>query len=117
MKARILPLLGTALLTMTGLAQANAHLMSSVPADNSVLAHAPSQISLNFSEPIRITALSLQRQGGKPQAIEVSARAPANELDIPVTQLGPGVYMLSWRGIGADNHETSGTVHFTISGK
>lgn len=111
-------LLGAAILTMAGLAQAGAHLVGSVPADNSVLAHAPSTISLNFSEPIRITGLSLQRGGAKqPTRIEVSAKAPANELEIPVTQLGPGGYTLNWRGIGADNQEVSGAVHFTISGK
>lgn len=111
-------LLGAAMLTMAGLAQANAHLARSVPPDNSVLAHAPSKISLSFSEPIRITGLSLQRAGDKePKRIEASATAPANALDIPVTQLGPGVYTLNWRGIGADNREVSGAVHFTISGK
>jgi copper resistance protein C len=108
---------GALMLAIAGLARADAHLISSVPADNSVFAHAPSQISLNFSGPIRITALSLQREHDKPTPIEVSAKAPANELDIPVTQLGPGAYTLNWRGIGADNHEASGTVHFTISGK
>jgi len=117
MKPRVL-LLGAATLTMAGFAHADAHLASSVPADNSVISHAPSQISLNFSAPIRITALSLQRHGEKePKRIEVSAEAPANEIDIPVTQLGPGAYTLNWRGIGGDNHEASGTVRFTISGK
>lgn len=111
-------LLGAAMLTMLGLAQADAHLARSVPADNSVLAHAPSKISLSFSEPIRITELSLQRGGDKElKRIEVSAKTPANALDIPVTQLGPGAYTLNWSGIGADNREVSGALHFTISGK
>ncbi len=112
---RVLP--GAAMLAIAGLALADGHLAGSVPADNSVLAHAPSKISLDFSEPIRITGLSLQRGGDKPKRIEISAKAPANELDIPVTQLGPGVYTLNWQGIGADNREVSGAVHFTISGK
>jgi methionine-rich copper-binding protein CopC len=117
MKPRVL-LFCAATLTMAALAHADVHLASSVPADNSVIAYAPSQIELNFSAPIRITALSLQRKGEKePTRIEVSAKAPANELDIPVTQLGPGAYTLNWRGIGRDNHEAAGTVHFTISGK
>jgi len=110
-------LLSTGMLAVAGVAQADAHLTRSVPADNSVMAHAPSQISLSFSEPIRITSLTLQRDGDKPTRIEVSAKAPANELDIPVTQLGLGAYTLNWNGVGADNHESSGTVHFTISGK
>src|SRR5262245_35999617 len=44
MKLRVL-LPGAVMLTIAGLARADAHLISSVPADNSVFAHAPSQIS------------------------------------------------------------------------
>jgi methionine-rich copper-binding protein CopC len=111
-------MLAAALLALSGIAQAHTHLTKAVPADNSVLARPPSKITLYFSEPSRITAVTLQKDGDKePRRVEALPKEPSDALGIPIVPLDPGKYALNWRAIGADNHVMSGTLHFTISGK
>ncbi len=52
-----------ALVLLTGMSAvfAHAHLEKSVPAEGSVLKTGPQEIVLTFAEPVRITALSLQK--------------------------------------------------------
>ena len=117
MKNRVL-ILSAALLVLSGIAQAHTHLEKSTPAENSVMATAPSQLALHFSEATRLTAVSIQKDGDK-ESMHVSALpAQASEdMSVPLEPLGPGKYTVSWRAIGDDNHVMSGTLHFTVGRK
>lgn len=109
-------LLAAAIL-MPGLAFAHAHLEMSVPSANSTVPEMPPQIMLHFSEATRLTALSIEKEGGKEkQALKVPAETKA-VLHVAGPKLGPGVYILSWRGLSDDTHIVNGTVRFTVSGK
>lgn len=99
-------------------AQAHAHLKASMPADRSVLTAAPKQIMLHFSEPSRLMALSIQKEGDKKEtAVSSLPKQVSADLSVPVEISGPGQYQLKWRAIGADNHVMSGTLQFTVSAK
>ena len=117
MKNRVL-ILSAALLALSGVAQAHTHLEKSMPAENSVVATAPSQLAMHFSEATRLTAVSVQKDGDK-ESMHVSALpAQASEdVSVPLELLGPGKYTVNWRALGDDNHVMSGTLHFTVSGK
>ena len=106
------------LFAVAGVAQAHTHLESATPADNSVLTSPPTQLTLNFSEPTRLTALTLQKDGDKEtKRIDALPKDPSAALSIPVAPLAPGKYVVSWRAVGDDNHLMSGTLHFTVTGK
>ena len=117
MKWRDLMLAG-ALVAIAGAAQAHTHLESATPADNAVLASAPTKVTLRFSEPTRLTALTIQREGEKaPERIEGLPMEPSTELSAPLSPLGAGKYTLDWRALGADNHVMSGKLRFTVAVK
>jgi len=106
-------LLRGALLLAAAAAHAHAHLTSSVPADHST-GEAPQRIELSFSEPARITALALQREGQDAYKLTPPAAA-AGKFTVPVPRLSPGSYTLSWRVVSDDGHVTTGTLHFTVA--
>jgi methionine-rich copper-binding protein CopC len=117
MKNRILTL-GAMMLALTGIAQAHTHLEMAMPADNSVLASPPSQIMLHFSEPTKLTALSIQKDADKePKSISPLPKEASAALSVPVAALEPGKYVVNWRVVGNDSHVMSGALHFTVTGK
>lgn len=107
-----------ALLAGASAAQAHAHLKASTPADGSTLNAMPASITLKFSEAARITALSLQPQGGgTEQKIAPLPADAAAELSVPAPKVADGKYMLMWRLVSDDGHVMSGMLHFTIDAK
>ncbi len=117
MKSRSLALMAI-MLGFVGMAQAHTHLESAMPADNSVLTSPPAQLMLHFSEPTRLTAVTIQKDGEKEQQrVDALPKEPAAALSVPVAPLAPGKYIVNWRAVGDDNHLMSGSLHFTITGK
>jgi methionine-rich copper-binding protein CopC len=97
-------------------AQAHTHLKQASPADGSVLAKAPDQIMLVFSEAATVTALSIQRAGDKePQKLGSLPKAPSEHLTVALPKLTDGAYTLSYRVVSDDNHVMAGKIHFTVS--
>lgn len=96
-------------------AQAHAHLEKSTPAEGSTLVTAPTAIEMTFSEPARLTALSIQRGQEPKQTIKELPTAVDRMQRIALPMLAPGAYTLSWRAVAADGHVSSGAVHFTIA--
>lgn len=115
---RLLSTATVSMLFLFGAAQAHTHLESSMPADQAVLTSVPTEIMLHFSEPTRVTALSIQKEGEKQQtAVSVLPKQASAAVSVPLEVGGPGKYKVMWRAIGADNHVMSGAVRFTVSGK
>jgi methionine-rich copper-binding protein CopC len=102
------------LLSCAANAQAHAHLTASVPADGTT-GTAPEHIVLTFSEAVRITAMTLQREGEEARKVVPLPTAAAAQLTIPLPKLAPGKYTLSWRVLGEDGHMVSGALHFTVA--
>src|SRR5262249_49527913 len=95
-------------------AQAHTHLKAAVPADGSTVQASPEHIVLTFSEPARLTALTLQREGEKEQKLAPLPSVAAAQVTVPVPNLSAGRYVVTWRIVGADSHIMSGTLHFTV---
>jgi methionine-rich copper-binding protein CopC len=113
---KILSLLSGLVLVMLGVtASAHAHLQKSSPADNSVITASPSNLVLNFSEAAQLTALSIQKGSESPQKLTPPPTAAAQQISVPLPQLTPGAYTVSWHALSADGHVTSGTLHFTLA--
>ena len=113
---KILSLLsGLALITIAVTASAHAHLQKSSPADNSVISTPPPDLVLNFSEAARLTALSIQKDNEPQQKLKPPSAAAAQQISVPLPQLTPGTYSVSWHVLSDDGHVMSGTLHFTLA--
>ncbi len=95
-------------------AQAHTYLSESIPADEAVVAAAPGEIVLGFSEAVRLTAVSIREDGSAEQALELPGE-PGERFVVGVSDLSPGDYIVSWRAVGADTHIVSGEFRFTVA--
>ncbi|MEZ5652538.1 MAG: copper resistance protein CopC [Burkholderiaceae bacterium] len=110
-----------ALLTTTLLAahvdhaRAHSKRMATVPADGAVLQAAPDTIEMTFSRPVRLTLIRLTDADGK--RYEVSrpdGTAAVKRFEGKPVPLGPGAYVVKWRGLSDDGHPLDGEFRFRI---
>ena len=102
------------LLSCGALAFAHAHLVKAVPADGSTLTVSPPKFVLTFAEPVKLTALSLQKDAEPAKKIGPLPTTASAEISVPAPQLTAGKYVLSWRGISEDGHVMPGKLSFTV---
>ena len=105
-----------ALVTATA-ASAHAVLISTTPADGSVVATSPAQITLRFSEPVASSLGSVRVFG--PDAEQLSTggvtRPSPSTLAVPITgQLRKGTHTVAWRAVSADGHPVRGAFAFSV---
>jgi methionine-rich copper-binding protein CopC len=109
-------LAGLAFLSMSGAAWAHAHLETSVPANGSTVAKAPTEIVLTFSDAARVTAVAITKDGGQEQKIAKLPTELATRIAVAIPKLADGSYTVDWRVASKDGHVMNGKVRFTIGG-
>lgn len=102
------------LMSCGALAFAHARLLGADPAEGSTVNVAPAKFVLTFSEPAKLTALTLQKDAEQAKRIGPLPTDAAAEISVPAPKLAPGKYVLSWRVVGNDGHVLPGTVSFTV---
>ena len=102
------------LLLCSGAALAHVHLRDSSPADGARLAAAPTALTLSFSEPAQLTALSLQQEQGSSWKLSAPAEAQLR-VSVALPPLAPGSYHLRWRALSRDGHVVPGEIRFSIT--
>jgi copper transport protein len=105
---------GLMLMLATAGVYAHTRLLESQPAADAVLAQAPEQITLSFSEPVRLTALSVRSAGSAAQQLTAAESGASERFTATLPALEPGEHTVSWRVISADTHVVSGEVRFTV---
>jgi methionine-rich copper-binding protein CopC len=103
-----------ALLLMSSIAQAHSKLESSLPADKALLASAPHEVALHFSEPVRLTAVSVMRSGGERQNLAGLPSDFQKDFTVASPGLADGEYSVSWRALAPDSHVMTGTFTFSV---
>ena len=101
-------------------AQAHTHLQKSSPADGATLSTAPTEVVFQFSEPTRLTAATVQKEGEKlpPAALKAIEKQPAVSVSVPLgVALSAGKYLVTWRALGPDNHVMAGKFRFSIASR
>ena len=104
---------------MTTAVVAHAELVSAVPAPGATVAQSPTQLTLQFNEPVQWgSSLLLLTENFTtiPLATEVLADAPNTLLGDNVPALAPGVYTVQWLIISSDGHNQTGSYQFRIGG-
>jgi methionine-rich copper-binding protein CopC len=98
----------------TSLAQAHAQLSSSVPADHASVQSPPQNLALHFTEAVRLTALSIARDGDEPKQVASLPAVVTKDFSVTAPALEAGHYSVSWRALSADSHVMTGTFAFTV---
>jgi methionine-rich copper-binding protein CopC len=106
---------GIALVAVLGqLAYAHTELSGSMPADQAVLDAAPKEVMLHFSEPVRLTALSVQKQDESKQSLGPLPAEAGEHFMVDAPALGEGHYTVSWRALSEDTHVMTGEFSFAV---
>ena len=106
------------LLVAASQADAHAHLVSAVPAVNSTVA-APKQVTIHFSEQLapKFSGFDLMKADGTKVTVTTSVPPTDRKALVGVVsgRLGPGVYMVMWHAVAADDgHRSKGDFSFTV---
>ena len=96
------------------IALAHTELSESVPADRAMLESAPEAVALNFSEPVRLTALTVQLDGAAKQSLGPLPADAAEHFSVAVMALEDGHYTVSWRALSEDTHVMTGDFMFMV---
>lgn len=96
---------------------AHAHLDKSVPANNATVPASPPNVVLVFSEAVGLEAVTLQKDGDK--AATPLGPLPKDEgvaLQVALPKLAKGRYTIRYHAISSDQHDSKGTLVFTVAG-
>ncbi|RPI59538.1 MAG: copper resistance protein CopC [Lysobacterales bacterium] len=99
---------------LPSLAHGHAQLASSMPADQASLPSPPKELTLNFSEAVRLTALTVARDGERPRPVGSLPAGMTKDFSVAAPSLAAGHYSVSWRALAADSHVMTGTFTFTV---
>jgi len=96
-------------------ALAHTELAATVPANGTMIAAAPETVQLTFSEPVRLTALSIQKDGERKQSLGPLTAAATEEFSValPAT-IEDGHYVVTWRALSEDTHVMTGEFMFAV---
>jgi len=100
-------------------ASAHPTLKSATPPAEGVVASAPTEVRLNFSEGVipKFSSVDLKDQAGKSIATGKLAINPkdARELVVPLqAPLESGTYTVKWNVVSVDTHRVNGTYSFKV---
>lgn len=96
-------------------ALAAADLVASQPANHAMLENAPSSLALEFSEPVRLAAVTLQRHGEtQKQSLGPLPQGSLDRFVVAAPELTAGGYTVTWRALGEDSTVTSGEFMFMV---
>ncbi len=97
-----------------GRASAHAQLVASAPAAGAVVAEAPGEVVLEFSEPVAALTARWFPSGGR-APLDGTPRAEGARLVVPVPdRIGNGTHLLSWRVVSADGHPVGGSYALSV---
>jgi copper transport protein len=98
---------------MASTAFAHAELTASMPADKASVEAAPKELMLHFSEPVRLTALAVQRAGETQRELSPPAERQ-KDFNVAAPGLAKGQYTVTWRALSGDAHVMTGEFRFAV---
>ena len=88
---------------------------ATVPEDGAVLVQAPPHIVLTFAKRIRLTRVRMTHDDGNGIDLEAgSQKAFATRFELPLENMGSGLYRIEWRGLSGDGHVMRETFSFQV---
>jgi copper transport protein len=96
------------------MALAHTELSESFPADHAMLESAPEDVRLHFSEPVRLTAVSVQMDGAAKRSLGPLPADALEQFSVTLPALENGHYTVSWRALSEDTHIMTGDLMFAV---
>jgi methionine-rich copper-binding protein CopC len=105
----------TAILSLTSSpAFAHSELTSSMPADKASVETAPKELMLHFSEPVRLTAVTVTKSGEAQRELGALPSDRQKDFSVAAPGLSKGQYTVSWRALSGDAHVMIGQFTFAV---
>lgn len=96
-------------------AMAHSPLAGTTPANEATVTEMPTEILMDFKDNIRLTRVAITHADTRSMDMDLGEQtAFTQEFALPIQNMGAGVYVVEWRGLGADGHALSGTFNFTV---
>ncbi|WP_166418166.1 copper resistance CopC family protein [Cochlodiniinecator piscidefendens] len=94
---------------------AHSPLRHTTPEDGERLSMPPEEIVMKFGSDIRLTLVQLVYQNDTAIPLDMSGATEfATNFSFPANTLNAGLYVVEWRGLGADGHILDGAFEFTV---
>jgi len=108
----------TSLTLASAAAFAHARLQASTPANGASVGPAPTELRLQYNEPIEaaMSTVKLTGPGDATVATDKVVADPGDDKTLvqPLPKLAAGDYRVQWTTMGHDGHHTKGEIRFTV---
>jgi methionine-rich copper-binding protein CopC len=96
-------------------AMAHSPLDGTTPANEATITEMPAEVLMDFKGNIRLTRVSITHADTHSMDMDLGDQtAFTQEFALPMHDMGAGVYVVEWRGLGDDGHALNGTFSFTV---
>jgi methionine-rich copper-binding protein CopC len=96
-------------------AMAHSPLDGTTPANETTVTEMPAEVLMDFKGDIRLTRVSITHADTHSMEMDLGDQtAFAQEFILPMHDMGAGLYVVEWRGLGSDGHALNGTFSFTV---
>jgi len=107
-----------ALTLVSAAAFAHAKLQTSMPANGTSVSPAPTELRLQYNEPVEVAMSTVKITGPGDAAVATDkiAADPSDDKTLvqPLPRLAAGDYRVQWTTMGHDGHHTKGEIRFTV---
>ena len=96
-------------------AMAHSPLDATTPANEATVNEMPTEVLMDFKGDIRLTRVAITHADTHSMDMDLGdQKAFTQEFALPMQNMGAGVYVVEWRGLGSDGHALNGTFSFTV---
>ena len=96
-------------------AMAHSPLDATTPANEATVNEMPTEVLMDFKGDIRLTRVAITHADTHSMDMDLGdQKAFTQEFALPMHDMGAGVYVVEWRGLGSDGHALNGTFSFTV---
>ena len=84
-------------------------------ANEATVTEMPTEVLMDFKGDIRLTRVAITHADTHSMDMDLGDQtAFTQEFALPMHDMGAGVYVVEWRGLGDDGHALNGTFSFTV---
>lgn len=96
-------------------ALAHSSMDNTTPKNGATIVQVPAEISFNFAKDIRLTRVDMLHQNDPSVRLNLGDQKSFDRVfSLPVENMGDGIYLIKWRGLGKDGHAVQGEFSFTV---
>lgn len=96
-------------------ASAHSEVDSNTPGNGAVLEAVPSHIIMTFADSLRLTRVQLTHDNETSLDLDLDNQKKfSKRFEVPISDLGKGIYRIEWRGLADDGHPMRGGLEFEV---